>query len=202
MLLLIDNYDSFTYNLQDYLAQLDFASQVVRNDQCTLQQIKDWQPEAIVISPGPETPSKAGITMPLIQHFYTQIPIVGICLGHQAIGEFFGARLDKASRPMHGMTSLIHHTGHAMFGDLPRSFEVMRYHSLCLYDLENTPLIATAHTSTGEIMALAHRSLPLVGCQFHPESILTEYGLQILEHSLQYVLSRQVSRCQISEVRF
>jgi len=189
MLLLIDNYDSFTYNLLDYFMQLNTFCKVVRNDACTIADINRWQPKAIVISPGPKTPALAGISMSIIKQYYQSIPILGICLGHQAIGEFFGAKLETAKKPMHGLTSIIEHNEHPMFYNLPKKLSVMRYHSLLLNpaSLAKTPLNIIAQTTKGEIMAIAHKNLPILGCQFHPESILTPQGLQILDNCLRYM---------------
>lgn len=185
MLLLIDNYDSFTYNLLDYFAQLGAECRVVRNDACTLSDVAHWNPSGIIISPGPETPQKAGITLALIRQFHAQKPILGICLGHQAIGQFFGAELVQAKRPMHGFISPLIHNGHPMFQNIPQKTMVMRYHSLVLQNLAQTPLTITAHTPEGEVMALTHPYLPLYGLQFHPESVLTKQGLQMLNNCLQ-----------------
>ncbi|MEO1517623.1 MAG: aminodeoxychorismate/anthranilate synthase component II [Bacteroidota bacterium] len=183
-ILLIDNYDSFTYNLWDYFLQLDTDCQVVRNDAWPLEQYLQTDFDALVLSPGPKTPAEAGHLMSLIQYFHQRKPILGICLGHQGIGEFFGAQLTKASLPVHGKTSTLLCEDHPLFHQLPKHFEVMRYHSLLLKQLDQTPLQAIAHTPEGEIMALAHRQLPIYGFQFHPESILTQYGLELLRNWL------------------
>lgn len=182
MVLLIDNYDSFTYNLYDYILQLGEQCRVVRNDEITLEELADISFSSAVISPGPKTPTEAGITMPFITHYHNRLPILGICLGHQALGQFFGATLVKARQPMHGKTTLIQHTNHFLFKDLPQQLQVMRYHSLILEGLEKTGLEVIATTANGEIMALAHKSLPLAGVQFHPESILTPQGLQLMRN--------------------
>ncbi len=181
-ILLLDNYDSFTYNLYDYLLQAGTQCQVLRNDACSLDELERLDFDALVLSPGPERPADAGLMMPLIARFFDKKPILGICLGHQALGEFFGAKLVKARLPMHGKTSLIAHSGHPLFEHLPPQFAVMRYHSLLLESLEGTPLQSIAQTDEGEIMALAHPTLPLLGVQFHPESILTEWGLQLIKN--------------------
>lgn len=182
MVLLIDNYDSFTYNLYDYILQLGQQCRVVRNDEMSLEELAGIPFNSAVISPGPKTPAEAGITMPFIEHYHNRLPILGICLGHQAIGQFFGATLVKARQPMHGKTTLIQHTNHFLFNNLPQQLQVMRYHSLILEGLEKTGLEVTATTADGEIMALAHKNLPLAGVQFHPESILTPQGLQLMRN--------------------
>ena len=193
MLLIIDNYDSFTYNLLDYFAQLGEECAVWRNDACTLADIEQLQAEILVISPGPKTPLDAGITMSAIARFHQKLPMLGICLGHQAIGEFFGAKLVRAERPMHGFTSIMEHHRHPIFTDLPKQFGVMRYHSLLLQKVKN-PLSIIAKTRRNEIMAIAHNQLPIAGFQFHPESILTENGLEILKNSLAWL--RKVRKTQ------
>lgn len=183
-ILLLDNYDSFTYNLYDYLLQTGADCVVLRNDALTLQEFERLNVEAAVFSPGPKRPADAGVMLQLIGAWRRRMPMLGICLGHQALGEFFGARLVKARVPMHGKTAPVRHNGHPLFEGVPSPFLVMRYHSLVLESLDGTPLENIAQTGEGEIMALAHRSLPLTGVQFHPESILTEYGLQILKNWL------------------
>lgn len=182
MVLLLDNYDSFTYNLRDYVLQLGKECKVVRNDEMTVDELEALNFSSAIISPGPKTPMDAGITMQFIQQFHLSKPILGICLGHQAIGEFFGAELIKAAKPMHGKTSVITHTGHFLFTDVPPQIEVMRYHSLILDGLQDTPLDVIATSADNEIMAIAHRGLKLAGVQFHPESILTTEGLHILKN--------------------
>ncbi len=187
MVLLIDNYDSFTYNLYDYILQLGETCRVVRNDEMTLDEIASLDFSSVVISPGPKTPKEAGITLPFIEKFHAVKPILGICLGHQAIGEFFGAQLAKAKQPMHGKTSLLHHTPHFLFDRLPETFEVMRYHSLILNIPEPSPLQIIATTNENEIMAITHPHYPIAGLQFHPESILTPQGLRILQNWFQNI---------------
>lgn len=183
-ILLVDNYDSFTYNLYDYLLQAGVQCDVLRNDALPASAFdpKRWQ--GVVFSPGPRRPADAGAMMALIGHWHARVPMLGICLGHQALGEFFGARLVRARQPVHGKTSVLHHQGHALFAGLPPSFTVMRYHSLLLESLDHTPLQCLARTDEGEIMALAHPRLPIYGVQFHPESILTEHGLALLKNWL------------------
>lgn len=190
-ILLLDNYDSFTYNLYDYVRQTGAHCTAVRNDALLPEQFdcSDW--DGLLLSPGPGRPAEAGIMMDLIAQAHTQLPILGICLGHQALGEFFGARLVRAQAPVHGKTSAITHNGHPLFGSLPRRFTVMRYHSLILDSLDDTPLEPLAWTDAGEIMALAHRALPLWGVQFHPESILTEYGLDLMKNWVAMLALRQ-----------
>jgi len=180
LILLVDNYDSFTFNLRDYLLQLKLDCRVIRNDDRSLSDIELMNPSAIVFSPGPKTPSDAGQMMELIGRFHNSIPLLGICLGHQAIGEFFGAKLVKANKPMHGKTSEVIFEEHPLFKNLSNPFTVMRYHSLILDDVFNTPLKIIARTNQEEIMAIVHNTLPICGLQFHPESILTPVGLQIL----------------------
>ncbi len=181
MWVLIDNYDSFTFILQHYLLQTGHECAVYRNDEITLQQLITLNPGRIIISPGPETPLQAGITMQVINHFHRLIPILGVCLGHQALGMYFGAKLVH-THPMHGKKSLVTHTAHPLFQHIPSPFTVMRYHSLAVNEFENTALAAIAHSGDGVIMALAHQQYPCIGVQFHPESIGTEYGLQLLNN--------------------
>ncbi|MCA0235805.1 MAG: aminodeoxychorismate/anthranilate synthase component II [Bacteroidetes bacterium] len=180
--LLLDNYDSFTYNLYDYLLQTGVECMVHRNDAFSLKGFEELDFQAIVLSPGPKRPASAGQMMPLLQRFIGKVPILGICLGHQAIGEYFGARLVKARVPMHGKTSVIRHLDHPLFEGIPEFLQVMRYHSLLLESLSGTPLLSIASCPENEIMALAHPTLPVWGVQFHPESILTEYGIDLLRN--------------------
>ena len=180
MLLLLDNYDSFTYNLYDYLYRLGIDCKVLRNDECTIAELEALPLQAIVISPGPGRPIGSGITMQVIEHFHTKLPILGICLGHQALGEYFGATLARGPEPVHGKTSLLNHNNDVVFDGVSNPFSVMRYHSLVLQDLEQTPLETIASTADGIPMAIKHRTLPLYGFQFHPESILTPDGLKLL----------------------
>ncbi|MCX6198726.1 MAG: aminodeoxychorismate/anthranilate synthase component II [Bacteroidetes bacterium] len=182
MVLLLDNYDSFTYNLRDYILQCGKECHVIRNDEMSLDEIEKLNFSSAIISPGPKTPSEAGITMKFIESFHQTKPILGICLGHQAIGEFFGAKLVKAIRPMHGKTSNITHNRNYFFKNLPDEFDVMRYHSLILKELEKTELQITATTKDGDAMAITHPTLKIVGMQFHPESILTPHGLQLMKN--------------------
>ena len=179
---LIDNYDSFTYILQHYLLQCGHECVVYRNDEVSLQQLAGLNPERLIISPGPETPVQAGITMAAIDYFHKRIPILGVCLGHQALGMYFGGKLVHTPYPMHGKTSEVTHSGHALFNGIPSPFTVMRYHSLAIEGLDGTSLRSIASTDDTTIMALAHNEYPCIGVQFHPESVGTEYGLQLLKN--------------------
>jgi len=185
MLLMIDNYDSFTYNLVQYLGELGAEVHVHRNDAITLDQIAAWKPERIVISPGPCTPSAAGISVPLIRRFAGEIPILGVCLGHQAIGQAFGGRVVRAQRVMHGKLSPVAHEGRGVFAGLPSPLTVTRYHSLAI-EPSTLPaaLEVTARADDGEIMGVRHRTLDVEGVQFHPEAILTEHGHALLANFL------------------
>ncbi|MBK6729649.1 MAG: aminodeoxychorismate/anthranilate synthase component II [Bacteroidetes bacterium] len=182
MILLLDNYDSFTWNLYDYLAQTGKQVEVWRNDACTLQQIETLNPEAIVISPGPKTPMDAGITMQMIESFHHRIPMLGICLGYQALGIYFGASLVKSVVPMHGKTSLIQHNQDIIFSGIQSPMQVMRYHSLNIADISAMQLEVIAQTISGEPMAIKHCHFPLYGFLFHPESILTSAGKLLLHN--------------------
>jgi para-aminobenzoate synthetase component 2 len=186
MILVLDNYDSFTYNLVQYLGELGEEVKVYRNDEIDIRGIKELAPDHILISPGPCTPNEAGISLELIEHFKGVIPIFGVCLGHQAIGQAFGGKVVRAERLMHGKTSPIHHNGTSVFTGLPSPFTATRYHSL-LVERESLPhcLEITAETEEGEIMGLRHKEYDIEGVQFHPESIITDHGLQILRNFLQ-----------------
>jgi anthranilate synthase component 2 len=185
MLLMIDNYDSFTYNLVQYFGELREEVRVFRNDEIGLDEIARLAPAYIVISPGPCTPTEAGVSVPLIQRFAGEIPILGVCLGHQSIGQAFGGRIVHAKQLMHGKTSQIHHRNEGVFAGLPNPFTATRYHSLVI-DPESIPacLEITASTDDGEIMGVRHRTLLVEGVQFHPESILTERGHDLLANFL------------------
>ena len=185
MILMIDNYDSFTYNLAQYLGMLGSEVEVHRNDKITLDAIENMKPERIVISPGPGTPQSAGITIPVIERFHSKVPILGVCLGHQGIGAAFGGRVVHAAQLMHGKTSEISHDGKSIFRDLPDPFTATRYHSLAI-ERESLPscLEVSAVAEDGEIMGLRHREYPVEGIQFHPESILTKEGMSILQNFL------------------
>jgi anthranilate synthase/aminodeoxychorismate synthase-like glutamine amidotransferase len=182
---MIDNYDSFTYNLVQYISQLGGEVEVHRNDAVTIGQIAAMKPEAIIVSPGPCTPKQAGISVEVIRHFHRYIPILGVCLGHQAIGEAFGGRVIRARQVMHGKTSPILHDGRTIFAGIANPFTAGRYHSL-IVERHTLPdcLEISAKTAEGEIMGLRHRSLPVEGIQFHPESILTPSGRRIIRNFL------------------
>ena len=186
MLLLIDNYDSFTYNLVQYFGELGCEVTVFRNDAINLDEVGDMAPERIVISPGPCTPNEAGISLDLIREFAPRIPILGVCLGHQAIGQAFGGEVVRARVPMHGKVSTIFHDGKGIFGGLPNPIEATRYHSLVV-DRQRVPdcLEVSAKTWDDEIMGLRHRTFPCEGVQFHPESILTPQGKDLLRNFLE-----------------
>ena len=185
MLLMIDNYDSFTYNLVQYLGELGEEVVVHRNDEITLDQIVAMKPDRIVVSPGPCTPNEAGVSVPLVQQFAGKIPILGVCLGHQCIGHVYGGEVVRNDRVMHGKTSPILHQGTGVFAGLPSPFDATRYHSL-LVQRSTFPaaLEITAETAEGEIMGLRHREFPIHGVQFHPESILTLEGKRLLQNFL------------------
>jgi para-aminobenzoate synthetase component 2 len=185
MILLLDNYDSFTYNLAQYLGQMGQTLEVRRNDKITLDEIEMLEPERIVISPGPCTPTEAGVSVPLIARFAGKIPILGVCLGHQAIGQAFGGKVIRAPKVMHGKTSEIHHDGKGVFKKLPQDFAATRYHSL-IVERKSLPrsLEISAETSDGIIMGLRHRKAKVEGVQFHPESVLTGAGFRLLENFL------------------
>lgn len=185
MLLMIDNYDSFTYNIVQYLGELGEDVRVFRNDKITIREIEEMAPERIVISPGPCTPREAGISIEVIRHFAGKVPILGVCLGHQSIGAAFGGEIIRAPRLMHGKTSMIYHDGKTIFEALPNPFEATRYHSLIIKK-ETLPecLEITAWTDQGEIMGVRHREFVIEGVQFHPESILTKVGKDLLRNFL------------------
>ena len=187
MLLLIDNYDSFTYNLYQYLAELGAQITVCRNDEVTLDEIEAMDPDAIVISPGPCTPNEAGLSCHIIATFGARIPTLGVCLGHQAVGQVYGGNVVRAPEPMHGKTTLMYHQGKGVFQHLPIPFEANRYHSL-IVERSTLPdeLEITAETADGLIMGLRHRTHPVEGVQFHPESIMTPVGKDLLRNFLAY----------------
>jgi len=184
MIVVIDNYDSFTYNLIQYLGELGAVLQVYRNDTISLEELESLQPSRILISPGPGEPKDAGISEEVIRRLGSRIPVLGVCLGHQAIGEVFGGRVIRADRLMHGKTSPIHHQGIGIFQGIPSPFQATRYHSLIVESPLPEVLQVTAQTAEGEIMGLQHREYPIFGVQFHPESILTEHGKVLLQNFL------------------
>jgi anthranilate synthase/aminodeoxychorismate synthase-like glutamine amidotransferase len=183
MILVIDNYDSFTYNLVQYLGEMGQDLRVVRNDKISPDEIAALAPDKIVVSPGPCDPEHAGVSLQVIQRFAGEIPILGVCLGHQTIGQAFGGHIVRAGRLMHGKTSPVQHDGRGVFAGMPNPFEATRYHSL-LIERDTLPdcLEISAETAEGEIMGVRHKNLPVEGVQFHPESILTEQGRRILEN--------------------
>lgn len=184
MLLMIDNYDSFTFNLVHYFKSLGAQVEVVRNDELTLQEIEKRQPSQIVISPGPCSPNEAGISLDLVHHFATKLPILGVCLGHQTIAQAYGAKIIRAKKPMHGKTATVTHGNKGIFSGLSQTLEVVRYHSL-LVDPQSLPSeLEVSAWCEDEIMGLQHKTLPIAGVQFHPESILSEQGHELLENFL------------------
>lgn len=181
MILIIDNYDSFVHNIARYFVELGEQVHVVRNDEV---EPKDLRVKALVVSPGPCTPDEAGVSLQVIREYSGQLPILGVCLGHQAIGQVFGGKVVRAKHPMHGDSSAIRHDNTGVFEGLPQGLEVGRYHSLIVEDVEATPLRITARVDDGEIMGLTHKVHPTFGVQFHPESILTEHGYDMLKNFL------------------
>lgn len=196
MILLIDNYDSFTYNLYQQMGEYYSDIVVIRNDRITVDEVEDMKPEAIILSPGPGRPEDAGICMEVIDRLYSSIPILGICLGHQTIGAAFGGKIISAKEIMHGKMSAVSHSGIGVFAGLPQDVEVMRYHSLSV-ESSSLPdcLSIEAYTSDGEIMSIKHREYPVVGIQFHPESIGTKDGSIMIKNFL------QLARCQVETVK-
>ncbi len=186
MLIMIDNYDSFTYNLVQYLGELGEEVKVFRNDEISTREIHALRPDRIMISPGPCTPNQAGVSLEVVDTFKGKLPIMGVCLGHQAIGQVFGGKIVHAKTIMHGKTSIIQHTGQGVFSNLPNKYSVTRYHSLVV-ERRSLPrsLEVTAWTEDGEIMGMRHHDLAIEGVQFHPESILTEHGHALLKNFLE-----------------
>jgi len=183
MILVIDNYDSFTFNLVQYLGEIGEDIVVRRNDEMTVRDIEELAPDRILISPGPCTPNEAGISLDLVRHFQGKIPILGVCLGHQTIGQAFGGEVIRADNLMHGKTSPIYHDGKTIFRNIPSPFTATRYHSLIVRrDTLPDCLEISAETAEGEIMGLRHKEFPIEGVQFHPESVITEHGMQILRN--------------------
>lgn len=194
MILVIDNYDSFTYNLVQLMGELGAELEVVRNDQASLDDIRDMQPAHIVISPGPGTPDDAGVSLDVIRELGATTPILGVCLGNQAIGQAYGGVVSRAPRLMHGKTSMIYHRGDGLFNGVPSPFEATRYHSLIVEEASLPDCLQiTAFTDQGEIMGLRHRDFPVYGVQFHPESILTQFGTRILQNFLEVKVPVAVS---------
>ncbi|MEH6890940.1 aminodeoxychorismate/anthranilate synthase component II [Bacillus sp. JJ864] len=195
MILMIDNYDSFTFNLVQFLGELGQELIVKRNDEITIEDIENMQPDFLMISPGPCSPNEAGLSMDVIRHFAGKIPIFGVCLGHQSIAQVFGGDVVRAERLMHGKTSLMHHDEKTIFADIPNPFTATRYHSL-IVKKETLPecLEVTSWTEEGEIMALRHKTLPIEGVQFHPESIMTSHGKELLQNFIRHY-SRSTSVC-------
>jgi anthranilate synthase component II len=185
MILVLDNYDSFTYNLVQYLGELGAEVKVIRNDEATVDEVAGMGPARIVISPGPCTPNEAGISLELVRRLAGKVPILGVCLGHQAIGQAFGGKVVRASQVMHGKVSRIHHDGRGVFRDVPQDFTATRYHSLAVERASLPPALEeSAQSEDGEIMGLRHRALAVEGVQFHPEALLTEHGHKMLENFL------------------
>jgi len=194
VILVVDNYDSFTYNLVQYLAEMGEDVVVRRNDAIDVPAVRQMAPEAILLSPGPGTPDRAGVTPVIVREMQSELPILGICLGHQAIGEAFGGRIVRAGRIVHGKTSRILHDGRGVFEGLPEGFQATRYHSLAVaQDSVPASLEVTSRSDDGEIMGLRHRSLPIEGVQFHPESILTEHGHALLRNFLRHARRAQAA---------
>ncbi len=191
MILMIDNYDSFTYNLVQYFGELKQKVSVVRNDTITLKEIEKLDPKKIVISPGPCTPTEAGMSLNIVKHFHQAVPILGVCLGHQTIAQAFGTRIVHANQVMHGKTSLVHHNQKGLFNNLPSPYTVARYHSLVAQEesladcFDITAWTEKENGTREEIMGIAHKNLPILGVQFHPESISTEFGHELLSNFLQ-----------------
>ena len=195
MLLIIDNFDSFTYNLVQYFGALGVEQKVYRSDEITTEEAAALNPDRILISPGPKTPDFAGVSLRIIEAFCRKTPILGVCLGHQCIGQCFGGRIVKATKLMHGKTSMIHHDGKTIYKDLPNPFEATRYHSL-IVNKEDVPdcFEVTAETKEHEVMGVRHKEFPVEGIQFHPESILTECGKELLKNFWQMSLNLQKTR--------
>ncbi len=186
MILIIDNYDSFVYTLAGYVSSLGFETSVRRNDALSVEDVRQLSPDAILLSPGPCTPNEAGICIDLVQNLGAHIPILGVCLGHQAIGQAYGGQTVKAAHPMHGKASKIFHSHSALFGTMPSPFDAGRYHSLVVLLNEDSPLNVTAWTDDEVIMALQHKTHPVFGVQFHPESILSSHGMDVLKNFLYF----------------
>lgn len=202
MILLIDNYDSFVYNLVQYLGEMGEELLVFRNDAISVEEIESLGPSELLVSPGPCTPNEAGISVEAIRRLSGKMPILGVCLGHQAIGQAFGARVVRAKAPMHGKTSLVYHDGSGLFTGLPNPFVATRYHSLVVeLDSITDPLTATAFSDDGEVMAIEHRFLPVFGVQFHPESIMTEVGKSLLKNFLDFSRRKRTPMATVGKGR-
>ncbi|WP_202081471.1 aminodeoxychorismate/anthranilate synthase component II [Caldalkalibacillus salinus] len=199
MIVMIDNYDSFTYNLVQYLGELGEELQVYRNDKITIQELESLAPDYIMISPGPCTPDEAGMSLDIIRYFGGKIPIFGVCLGHQAIGQVFGGHVIQAERLMHGKTSDIQHDQRTVFKDIPVPYQATRYHSLII-EKETLPdcFDISAWTAEGEIMGIRHKTLPIEGVQFHPESIITDYGKKLLQNFIDVYRKPQAESVELS----
>ena len=191
MIVVIDNYDSFTYNLVQYLGELGAEPRVFRNDTTSASEVEALGPDAIVLSPGPGRPEGSGVCLQIVERLHERTPILGVCLGHQAIAHVFGGTIGAAPRLMHGKTSAIHHTGQGIFASFPSPFTATRYHSLIVEEPVPDGFEVTAFTAEGEIMAMQHRELPLHGVQFHPESILSPHGRRLLESFLRIATNRR-----------
>ena len=192
MILILDNYDSFVFNIVRYCEELGATTRVMRNDAVSVEEITALEPDAIIVSPGPCGPHEAGVSLPVIQNLSGRVPILGVCLGHQCIGKAFGGVVTRAERPMHGLASKIDHEGTDVFSGLPNPFQAGRYHSLIVeLNSANSSLRVTARSEEGEIMGLAHRTHPTFGVQFHPESVLTEHGYQLIDNFLKIAARRQ-----------
>jgi anthranilate synthase/aminodeoxychorismate synthase-like glutamine amidotransferase len=188
MILLIDNYDSFVYNLARYLERLGQTTLVVRNDAIDTTRVRELAPDALVLSPGPCAPQQAGASLDLVRQLHEELPILGVCLGHQTIAAALGGRVVRANEPVHGRAAEVFHTGHGIFAHLPNPLQACRYHSLVVEEATLPKVLeATAHTADGVVMALAHRRLPVIGVQFHPESVLTDHGYELLAAFLRLV---------------
>lgn len=188
MILLFDNYDSFTYNLKDYIEQCGEEVMVVQNDTHSVEDLLALNYDGVVLSPGPGRPEQSGVLLDFIEAIYTSTPILGICLGHQALALHFGLELIKAPYPMHGKVSVLNRTDHAIFEGMPHRFEVCRYHSLVVQEKQNDDIKVIARSEDGCIMAMAHKELPLIGVQYHPEAILTKHGLELIENWLKLLI--------------
>ncbi len=202
MIFVLDNYDSFTYNLVQYIGELGHSVEVRRNDQTSIQEIRGLRPQAIVISPGPCTPNEAGLSLAVVTELGREIPLLGVCLGHQSIGQALGGEIVRATRVMHGKTSLIHHDGRTIFSGLPQPFPATRYHSLVIAPARVPDCLEiSAHSDDGVIMAVRHRAWPVEGVQFHPESVLTDAGKSLLANFFAHYGARPKTSVATSRTR-